>query len=266
MKTTFSILSAVILLNSCTTTHTIVQVGSVNMISSRNIENVDYVQLKTYTNSTEKEKIESASPTIEESVNKAVKSATGGEFLKNVKIYKIDNEKYSVEGDVWGFKNAIPEYRGFRIGDNVIFEEQTSSNKAILRQGKVDAIKNENYAYFKEYGSNRIFEADFTALTKANWTKEEIEQIISKQKSIIESTLKGTIEIKKNNDTYPTSSNSNKYTKSSYIVKIGDMVTWRSAYKNNFGKVIEINNSRAIIELANGKKDSIKITELMPYN
>lgn len=230
------------------------------MISSRNVENAEYALLKTYTNSTKEEKIKSAAATIEESINLAVKSAAGGEFLKNVKIYKVDNTLFSVEGDVWGIKNAVAEFRGFRIGDGVIFEEIVSSRKVLLHQGKIDAIKNDNSVYFKEFTTNKVYEVPFTQLTKANWSKEEIEQF-KKQGNFPSELVKNNKTDNLDDDAY-SSSKSASVANSPQILKIGDLVEF---YKNGYylrGTIVSVTGMFAKIQLQDGKRNLVNLDKL----
>ena len=99
MKTTFLLfLISFILLISCTT---VKQIGDINMVSCRNIENnMNYVLLRSYMGGSKKESKRSAKleiVSIQDAVNKVVKETPGGEFLKNVKIYLVDSKYISVD-------------------------------------------------------------------------------------------------------------------------------------------------------------------------
>lgn len=92
----------ILLISSCTS---VKQIGEFTIVSTRNIEyNSKYVLLSTYSGGTRKELRKSTCKTIEEAINKTVKSVQGGEYLMNAKVYSIDEEYFAVEGDVWGLK------------------------------------------------------------------------------------------------------------------------------------------------------------------
>jgi hypothetical protein len=119
---------AIFLLASCVTTK---QIGSVNMISNRNIESsVDYVLLKSYMGANKQEINQSKATSVEAAIDQVVKSTPGGEYLKNVKIYWVSTKYLAVEGDVWGIAvNA--NFRGFTVGDKVkwtkLFKDHTGT-------------------------------------------------------------------------------------------------------------------------------------------
>lgn len=123
-----------------------VLIGSVNSISSRNIDtSVSYDLLKRYAGSGNKEVKRNAATTIDAAMENVIKSTPGGEYLMNVKIYKVE-EKYSVEGDVWGLasKNDI---RGFKVNDEVVFKRGSKVTKGVVI-GLIDSQK--CYVRFKD--------------------------------------------------------------------------------------------------------------------
>lgn len=74
------------------------RIGDLVMISTRNVDSkTEYVELSRYT--------KAKGRTLEESIEKAVRSVSGGEYMKNVIIYS--NGK--VEGDVWGIAGVLTE-------------------------------------------------------------------------------------------------------------------------------------------------------------
>lgn len=92
----------IFLISSCTS---VKQIGDFTIVSTRNVQqNREYVLLTTYSGGTRKELRKSKCSTIQEAINKTVKSVPGGEYLMNAKIYSIDDEFFAVEGDVWGIK------------------------------------------------------------------------------------------------------------------------------------------------------------------
>ncbi len=105
---------------SCTS---IEQIGKLNMLSNRNVDSsLDYDRMTTYSGSGKKELKKSRATTIEQAVDETVRKVPNGEFLMNVKIYSIKNKYYAVEGDVWGIKENNVSFRGFSIGDKVIWK------------------------------------------------------------------------------------------------------------------------------------------------
>lgn len=121
------------LTTSCSTS--IKQIGSVNMLSHRNVNpNLEYQPIATYSGGSPKEKKSTRAVTIEEAVDQTVKKVAGGEFLMNAKIYIVKTPRYHkdlagnktnlfyfCEGDVWG-NPANVSYRGFKVGDKVIVD------------------------------------------------------------------------------------------------------------------------------------------------
>lgn len=88
------------LLSSCVS---VKQIGEFTIVSTRNIQSSEkYVLLTTYSGGNKKELRKSQCKTIQEAINKTVKSVPGGEYLMNAKVYSIDSEYFAVEGDVWG--------------------------------------------------------------------------------------------------------------------------------------------------------------------
>lgn len=107
-----------LMLSSCSKP---ILIGSVNQISTRNIDTAQgYQLLKRYAGSGDKELVKNLSPTLEGAVENVVKAVPGGEYMMNVKVYKSNN-KYTAEGDVWGVPNRN-DIRGFRVGDKVVFK------------------------------------------------------------------------------------------------------------------------------------------------
>jgi hypothetical protein len=149
---------AIFLLVSCATTK---QIGSVNMISNRNVESsVNYVMLKSYMGASNKEIRNSKAETIQDAIDQVVKSTPGGEFLKNVKIYLKDNKYLIVEGDVWGIATNA-NFRGYSVGDKV---KWTKLFKDYI--GTIVDLKNDNVCTIKRDSDQSIVEVDYKDLTK----------------------------------------------------------------------------------------------------
>ena len=100
-------------------------IGSVNMLSHRNVNTqTEYQLLTSYAGGSPKERKKSKAVTIEDAIDQTVKKVAGGEYLMNAKIYQIVNGRkmfYFCEGDVWGSKENV-SYRGFKVGDKVIVD------------------------------------------------------------------------------------------------------------------------------------------------
>jgi hypothetical protein len=152
------LLCAIVLLASCVTTK---QIGSTVMISNRNLESsVNYVLIKTYMGAGDREIRKTKAKTIEDAVDQTVKSTPGGEFLKNVKIYRTNKNLFAVEGDVWGIP-ANANFQGFAVGDKVkwtkLFKNYT---------GTIVDLKNDKACTIKRDSDSNITEVDYTDLTK----------------------------------------------------------------------------------------------------
>jgi hypothetical protein len=152
---------AILLFTSCVTTK---QIGSVNMISNRNVEsNANYVLLKSYMGADRKEIRQSKALTVEAAIDQVVKSTPGGEYLKNVKIYIVAKAltKYlAVEGDVWGISENA-NFRGFTVGDKVKWTKLFKDYTGII----VD-LKNDKSCTIKADPDQSIVEVDYKSLTK----------------------------------------------------------------------------------------------------
>lgn len=134
-------------ISSCTS---VKQIGKVNMVSTRNIDpNLDYSLISTYSGGSKRELKKSRAKSIEDAIDQTVKKVPGGEFAMNVKIYtvrKINREYIAVEGDVWG-KAGEASYKGFKVGESVIWKSGGSYKKGTitsLKDDKVCLIKTES--------------------------------------------------------------------------------------------------------------------------
>lgn len=108
-KTTAIIAIALLGLIGCTS---IKNVGSLNMVSTRNIDvSAKYGVIQKYTELTKREKKRSKAENIQEAVDALVKKVDGGEYVMNARIYLVKHDYfiaysyyYAVDGDVWGKK------------------------------------------------------------------------------------------------------------------------------------------------------------------
>lgn len=119
------------------------QIGSLNIISQRNIDmKENYELLASYQGGNKKKIKKTKCTTIEDAVNATVKDIPGGEFLMNAKIYRREGLfqfYYAVEGDVWGTKTDSG-FHGFKIGDVVTWKYrkgyQTGQIKSYINNEK----------------------------------------------------------------------------------------------------------------------------------
>ena len=171
----YIVIFASIVLSSCSSVR---EIGDVNMVSARNIDtNGNYVLLKSYMGGEKQEIKESKRleiTSIEQAINKVVKQTAGGEFLKNVKVYLVDDKYIAVEGDVWGVAGMKENFRGFSQGDHVVYKNK--------RKGTLIALKNDKTCIFQEFGENKSSEISYDNITKASFNEKEISDYIQSKK------------------------------------------------------------------------------------
>jgi hypothetical protein len=131
------------------------------MISTRNVESsANYVLIKTYMGISQKELKKSRATKLEDAIDNVVKATPGGEFLKNVKIYRTGKDYLAVEGDVWGITTNA-NFQGFMVGDKVkwnkLFKDYT---------GTIVNLKNDKSCTIKKDSDDSITEVDYKDLTK----------------------------------------------------------------------------------------------------
>lgn len=99
------------------------QIGYLNMISTRNVSTKEnYVVIKSYVGSGKKDLKGHKGKTLDEAVTNLVRTVPGGEFVQNAKVYVIDGQYYSIEGDVWGTADG-QNFKGFKKGDHVMWKD-----------------------------------------------------------------------------------------------------------------------------------------------
>lgn len=144
MKTKLFLLIC-IFLSSCAS---VVEIGDVTEISTRNMDSkTEYTVLKTYAGYDASELRKLKGKNIQEAINNTVQSVPGGEFLRNVKIYKVGNDFYSVQGDVWGIAGQVASYYGFKSGDKVTWKHYNKWYTGIiisLKDNKTCLVKVDN--------------------------------------------------------------------------------------------------------------------------
>ncbi len=137
------------------------------MISNRNIESkVDYVLLKPYSFGSEREIKKARFKTIEDAIDNTVKIVSGGEFIKNVKLYLVNEKYFAVEGDVWGLKpqeTPITSYKGFKVGDKVQWQDGFTKSKGTITS--ID-VNDPDIFVIKEEGTENFVKVKNKKLTK----------------------------------------------------------------------------------------------------
>jgi hypothetical protein len=165
------------LLSSCMSVR---QIGQFNMISTRNIDSkTTYVLLKTYAGGDKKELKKARAETIDQAIDKTVKSVPGGEYMMNVKIYIItkgDAMYFAAEGDVWGRGTTAASgevvaasYKGFKVGDTVTWKNPKkirAANDPDYLTGKITSLKGETSCMVKCNETSETKELLYTDLAK----------------------------------------------------------------------------------------------------
>jgi len=159
MKHFFLALIVILGLSSCVS---VKQIGTLNMMSQRNVDpNVaNYQLLSSYSGGDKKELKKSKALLVEEAVNQTVKKIPGGEFLMNVKLYQVKGNRFAVEGDVWGVKTDVT-YRGFKIGDKVMWKAGGD-----IKEGVVKSLIDDKTCYVVTKDGN-IVEKKYTEISKS---------------------------------------------------------------------------------------------------
>lgn len=162
MKKAFSTLFLLSVLAGCSSS--VKMVGSVNMISSRNVDSkTDYVLIKTGTDDSKSYFKKNKGATVDQAINNAVTNIPGGEFLKNAKIY-TDGKEFAVNGDVWGLPESA-NIEGFRIGDKVLIKNSIL-NKEKFTSGEITGFKDRKTCIVKVSGGS-LKEITYTELSRA---------------------------------------------------------------------------------------------------
>lgn len=137
------------------------QIGKVNMISNRNIDQkLDYVAISTYSGGSKRELKKTKAESVEDAISQTVRKIPGGEFLMNAKIYIVDGKYVAIEGDVWGIKDNIA-FRGFKIGDKVTWKILSG-----YKTGTIKSLKDDQTCLIEtENGS--VIEKKYDDITKS---------------------------------------------------------------------------------------------------
>jgi hypothetical protein len=169
-KSTIKMLLLAMVLYSVTGCVTVVELGDLNMVSTRNIDSKgDYTLLRNYMGGTKKELKKSKATDLEQAINAVVKQTPGGEFLKNVKVYQVRKFKsayYAVEGDVWGIAGN-QNMRGFTLGMKVQYPcgiENGLPKKCI---GTITDLTNDLECQVKDDETGKVTTEKYSNLKKA---------------------------------------------------------------------------------------------------
>lgn len=141
----------------------IVEIGKINMISSKNINNLaDYELIAAYARGNQKKITKSKAETIDAALEQTVREIPGGVFVMNAKIYLIKGKYFAVEGDVWGLKQNA-NYKGFSVGDQVMWK-----TVAGYKKGTIEAIKDSENCVVIEDGTMNRTTIKFVKLMRAD--------------------------------------------------------------------------------------------------
>ncbi len=161
---TKTLLVVTIFLSSCASVK-VTQIGKLNMISNRNVDSkTDYTLLKSYMGASNKEIKKAKATTLEDAIDETVRNTSGGEFLKNVKVYLVESKNkmyYAVEGDVWGIKGQ-ENFRGFIVGDMVQWKDMLGK----AHKGKITGLIDSKECMIKEEGKSDSKSVEYDRLTK----------------------------------------------------------------------------------------------------
>lgn len=167
MKKTLLMLTATAILSSCIG---IKQVGDLNLVSSRNVDlkSGEYELIKSHAGSSSKKQLKKEfkkikANTLEQAVSYTVKSTPGGEFVANARIYLLNGTYFIVQGDVWGVAGAIPDYKGWKVGDKVQYNRSFKK-----RTGVIVDLKDSENATIKEDETNKHYSLKYDKLLKIN--------------------------------------------------------------------------------------------------
>ncbi|MBW7868881.1 MAG: hypothetical protein H3C31_11200 [Brumimicrobium sp.] len=139
----------IILIIGLCTTSCFRYIGDLTIVSTRNIDSsIDYVPLKSYSGGSKNELRKTVGINLKEAVNNNLRTVPGGEYIMNAKFYIYRGKYYAVEGDVWGMKTKVSEtgdeaveYRGFRVGDKVLWRNPKMQYEECIVKSHVDAKK-----------------------------------------------------------------------------------------------------------------------------
>lgn len=129
------------LMNSC---FTYKEIGRVNMVSTRNVTpgSSKYKLLASYAGEDKDDMKKCAAKTLEEAINRTIRKYPGGEFMTNVKFYRVHipfhpKQKYAVGGDIYGVageKGKVERsHRGFAVGDTVTWKRMFGYSQGVIK-------------------------------------------------------------------------------------------------------------------------------------
>ncbi len=168
MRKVFLLLITFVLAFNCCDAQKVIEIGRINMISSKNINNLaDYELVAAYARGNQKKITKSKAETIQEALEQTVREVPGGVFVMNAKIYLVKKKYFAVEGDVWGLKKNA-NYKGFSVGDHVMWKTVSGYKK-----GTVEAIKDSESCVVIEDGTVNRTTIKYVKLMRADETVPE---------------------------------------------------------------------------------------------
>ena len=134
-------IAVVFTMNSCITYK---EIGRVNMVSTRNVTpgSTKYKLLASYAGEDKDDMKKCADKTLEEAINRTIRKYPGGEFMTNVKFYRVHipfhpKQKYAVGGDIYGVageKGKVERsHRGFAVGDTVTWKRLFGYSQGVIK-------------------------------------------------------------------------------------------------------------------------------------
>lgn len=160
MKKTIAVLLMAALFGGCRAK--IELIGSLNMISTRNVSTKEnYTQIKSYAGTANNELRRNKAKSIDEAINNTIRNTPGGEFLMNVKIYRV-GEAYAVGGDVWGLVQN-QNFKGFKKGDRISWKDNF-----VRYTGVISDLKNDKEATVIQDENNKVRTVLYEDMEKIN--------------------------------------------------------------------------------------------------
>lgn len=168
MRKLFLLTFAILMFVNFCDAQKVVQIGKLNMISSKNVGDLeDYELVAAYARGNQRKITKSKATTLEEALEQTVREIPGGVFVMNAKVYMIKGKYFAIEGDVWGLKQNA-NYKGFKVGDHVMWKTVSGYKK-----GTVEAIKDSEECVVIEDGSLNRTTIKFVKLMRANGADQE---------------------------------------------------------------------------------------------
>lgn len=174
-KSIYYLATVIFIMGSCAPS--VKRIGTLNMISHRNVDmKLDYELKTTYSGGGNRELKKSRALTVEEAIENTVRKVPGGEMLLNVKLYVIKGKYYAIEGDVWG-KQGEHGIRGFHVGDHVVCRDVNFLKKLDITSndnvyGVITGLIDDKNVYVQLENTQRIIKIPLEKITKAEREKK----------------------------------------------------------------------------------------------